>query len=320
LGSLSLAALLIATVGGMLLTPLLAASPAAAAPTAPGTAVRAYLPDLGNLRAQLAATTSTSADWSGYATTGDTYSSVSGSWTQPAATCSSADTAYAAFWVGLDGDTTRTVEQIGTESDCAQGSPVYAAWYEMYPAAPVSIDRPVAPGDSLSGSVTADGAGGFTLTLNDSTQGWTFSTTAAASRAQLGSAEWIAEAPSNGRRALPLANFGTVSFTQCAANGTALGANPNLEAITLAARNGPVEAQPSSLTSDGAGFSVTWQQDGTSGGSSGSGSSGSSPTPTQPFPGHHHHSHGSGGSGSSGGGWGGGGWGGGGWGGGISLP
>ena len=29
------------------------------------------------------------------------------------------------FWVGLDGDTTNTVEQTGTEADCSSGTAVY---------------------------------------------------------------------------------------------------------------------------------------------------------------------------------------------------
>jgi hypothetical protein len=230
---------------------------------------------------------STSEDWSGYATTGDTYNSVTGAWTQPAVTCSSDQTAYSAFWVGLDGDTSRTVEQIGTESDCSHGAPVYSAWYETYPDPSVPIPNPVQPGDSFSASVTADGGDSFTLTLKDVTQGWTYTTTAISFRAQLGSAEWIAEAPSTGRRALPLADFGAVTFTQSMANDAAISANPNLDAITLAAFDGIVEAQPSSVSADGTSFSVTWQQ---------SGGSGTGTSPPSPFPGHHHHWPGSGGS------------------------
>ena len=44
-----------------------------------------------------------SSNWSGYAVSGQTFSSVSGSWTQPAATCTSGSSS-AAFWVGLGGN------------------------------------------------------------------------------------------------------------------------------------------------------------------------------------------------------------------------
>ena len=59
----------------------------------------------------------TSTNWSGYAGTTGRYTSVSASWTQPAGVCSRGDQ-YAAFWVGLDGYTSSTVEQTGSEVDC----------------------------------------------------------------------------------------------------------------------------------------------------------------------------------------------------------
>jgi hypothetical protein len=154
----------------------------------------------------------------------------------------------------------------------------------------------VNPGDTLSASVTANGLGSFTLSIGDATQGWTFTTDATARRAELGSAEWIAEAPSNGRRPLPLANFGSVTFTQCTANSSPVGANASLDEISMADRGGTVQAQPSDLSADGTGFSIAWS----SSGGSASGSTGSGSPPTQPYPGHHHHWHD-----GSGGGWGG---------------
>src|SRR5262249_704814 len=91
---------------------------------------------------------STSSNWSRYANTGRTLTDVKGSWTQPSATCSSGQTAYSSFWVGIDGDTTNTVEQTGTDADCASGTPTYYAWYEMYPKFPVNLSTstyPVSP-------------------------------------------------------------------------------------------------------------------------------------------------------------------------------
>ncbi len=96
---------------------------------------------------------STSTNWSGYASTGTTYNDVKGSWTQPTASCSSGQTAYSSFWVGIDGDTTNTVEQTGTDADCSSGTPTYYAWYEMYPKFPVNLSPssyPVLPGDGIT--------------------------------------------------------------------------------------------------------------------------------------------------------------------------
>jgi hypothetical protein len=200
-------------------------------------------------------TKSTSSNWSGYAVTGGTYTSVSASWVQPAVNCSS--TAYSSFWVGIDGDTSNTVEQTGTESDCNGSTPVYSAWYEMYPKFPTNYSNPVAPGDHFTATVTTDGRGNFTLTLTNSTRGWTQSVAKKLRGANLASAEVIAEAPSSSGGVLPLANFGTVSFSGSTVNGATLtSSTPGLDPITMQSGS-TVKAQPSSI-SNGA-FSVTWK-------------------------------------------------------------
>lgn len=201
---------------------------------------------------------STSTNWSGYATTGTTYTDVKGTWVEPTATCSS-QTAYAAFWVGIDGDGTNSVEQIGTDSDCSGGSPTYYAWYEMYPKYPVNLSNPVSPGDSITGEVAFTGSGKFTLSIKDNTKGWSFSTSQTYRPAKRGSAEWIAEAPSSSSGVLPLANFGTVNFSNCTANGVSISSNPNPDEIVMASSSGTVKAQPSALGSGGGSFSVTWK-------------------------------------------------------------
>lgn len=200
-------------------------------------------------------TNSTSSNWSGYAVTGSRFTSVSASWTQPTAKCTG--TAYSSFWVGLDGDTSNTVEQTGTDADCSGSTPQYYAWYEMYPKFPVNLRGTVRPGDHLSASVTTDGSGRFTLTITDSTQGWTNTTNARLKSAKLASAEVIAEAPSSSGGVLPLANFGTVSFSGAKANGSLLtSSTPHLDPITMQSGS-TVKAQPSSI-SNGA-FSVAWK-------------------------------------------------------------
>src|SRR5438309_3736493 len=161
-------------------------------------------------------TNSPSTNWSGYAVTGSRFTSVSSSWTEPTVSCSG--TAYSSFWVGLDGDTSGTVEQTGTDADCSGSTPRYYAWHEMYPKFPVNLSGTVRPGDKMTASVTTNGSGSFTLTISDTTQRWTNTTNARLKHAALASAEAIAEAPSSSGGVLPLANFGTVSFTSAKAN------------------------------------------------------------------------------------------------------
>jgi hypothetical protein len=198
-------------------------------------------------------TRSTSTNWAGYSATGGTFTKVSATWKQPTATCTAA-TAYSSFWVGLDGDGTNTVEQIGTDADCSGGKPVYYAWYEMYPKFPVNLSLTIRPGDTLSASVTTDGSGSFTLTIRDTTSGRSFTTVQKLRRARLGSAEVIAEAPSSGS-VLPLANFGSVGFSAATVNGQPIG-NFHPDRINMV--SGSTTKATTSALSNGTAFSVTW--------------------------------------------------------------
>jgi peptidase A4-like protein len=199
----------------------------------------------------------TSSNWSGYAVAGGTYSSVSASWTQPAVNCSVTPTGWSSFWVGIDGDTSNTVEQTGTEADCSSGRAVYSAWFEMYPKFPTTYSTPVSAGDRFSARVTTDGRGTFTLVLSDTTKGWTQQTTQRLKRTRLASAEVIAEAPSSSGGVLPLADFGSVGFSGATVNGALLSSStPGLDPITMVSGS-TVKAQPSTVSNGS--FSVAWR-------------------------------------------------------------
>jgi hypothetical protein len=202
-------------------------------------------------------THASSSNWAGWDNTGSTYTSVSASWVQPAVTCARRETSYSSFWVGLDGDGSNSVEQTGSEADCSRGTPTYYSWYEFYPAYPVNYSNTVRPGDQFSASVTYS-SGTYTLVLTDSTQGWSHTQTGTAPSALNASAEVIAEAPSSNRGVLPLANFGTMNFTNAKVNGSALGTVPTPQKITMVTNTGATKAAVSNLTNN-ANFSVTWQ-------------------------------------------------------------
>ena len=207
-----------------------------------------------------------SSNWSGYAAYNTTFTDVKASWIQPAANCSSATTAqYASFWVGLDGYKSSSVEQLGTDSDCSgRNSPSYYAWWEMYPNPSNTIAGfAVRPGDSMTAEVSRL-ATLYTLKLTNNTTGQTFSTTKTASAAN-SSAEWVAEAPSQCIiifcRVLPLANYGTMTFTNASAtSGTAKAISSYAnDSITMTDMTGTiVRATVSGLTGGGTSFSDTW--------------------------------------------------------------
>jgi Peptidase A4 family len=199
-----------------------------------------------------------STNWSGYAATTGTYTSVSASWVQPAGVCSRGDR-YAAFWVGLDGYSSSTVEQTGSEVDCVGRTAEYYAWYEMYPGPSENYSNRVRAGDHFNARVTYEGSNKFSLYIADTTQGWSHTTTASLSGAARSSAEVIAEAPcctaSGG--ILPLTDFGTMSFTGSDANGGAIGNAGGVTQIIMVDSRGLDKDTISSL-SGGTSFSATW--------------------------------------------------------------
>jgi hypothetical protein len=229
----------------------------------PGGAVSGFVP--GGLMkrptgatAQAVKNQTSSTNWSGYAATGSAgqFNSVSSSWTEPAANCTGSDDEYAAFWVGLDGYNSGSVEQTGTDSDCDGTTPDYYGWYEMYPADPVYFSNPVAPGDSMSASVTFSGTETYTLVLTDSTQDWTQTITENESGLSRSSAEVITEAPSSESGVLPLADFGTVNYGGSSANGASM-STLDPTGIIIVDSGGNQEDTTSSMNSSG-GFSNGW--------------------------------------------------------------
>ena len=105
--------------------------------------------------------TAYSTNWSGYAAetnlitpASNAVTSVSGSWTVPKVTGKTSE--YSSVWVGIDGYSSNSVEQLGTEQDTSRsGATTYYAWWEMYPNPSVQItSMTISPGDSISASVT----------------------------------------------------------------------------------------------------------------------------------------------------------------------
>src|SRR5262249_1964811 len=142
--------------------------------------------------------TCSSTNWSAYAVTGrnGAFRSVSGAWTEPRANCAGVSgRRLSSAWVGLDGANSGSVEQLGTDADCRGRTPVYFAWWEMFPNPSVNFSARVRPGDHLSASVTFRGAGRFVLFIRNSTQHWSRTIVQTRGGLARSSAEAIVEAP-----------------------------------------------------------------------------------------------------------------------------
>lgn len=197
-----------------------------------------------------------SQNWSGYAAHGRTFRRVSASWVEPTGHCHGGRQ-FSSFWVGLDGFSSRTVEQTGSDVDCAGTSARYFAWYEMFPAFPVNFGNRVRPGDHFTASVTHTGGSRYTLVIVDTTEGWSHTIHKSLRAAKNSSAEVIAEAPSSNGGVLPLTDFGTVHFRDASVDGAAIGrARPaKIVMINHAGRR----KDAVTALSGGRNFGVTWR-------------------------------------------------------------
>jgi len=164
--------------------------------------------------------TTVSENWSGYVAESNVFSptngfvtAVKGSWTVPTLAGNSSMNTYVAIWVGIDGFSDGTVEQIGTEQDWINGSQQNYAWVELYPDPSQIISGiTVHAEDQFNASVLYEGGNYFSFSIVDLTTRQSYTRTFRMS-AQRQSAEWIVEAPSSGSAILPLASFGTIIFS-----------------------------------------------------------------------------------------------------------
>jgi hypothetical protein len=245
-----------------------------------------------------------SSNWSGYAVESNLSSpaanavtAVSGSWIVPTVTGSSNTTAYSAVWVGIDGYSNGTVEQLGTEEDVINGRVQYDAWWEMYSTGKgqpeqVISNMTIEPGDSITASVqyisSGTYAGDFELSIvdnsrsNDSFTAYESSSKLQSPVAQRSSAEWIVEAPTVGNSVASISNFGSVTFTNASAtiNGVTGPINDSAwqnQAINIGTKSTTL-ATTSVLTNGGTSFVVSY--DGTSGSAVVGGKKGSAINPS----------------------------------------
>jgi hypothetical protein len=220
----------------------------------------------GSAGAASSASPQISGNWAGYAASGSNITSVTGTWTVPAA--GTLPPGVSSTWVGIGGFTTSDLIQAGTQQvssplDQVFAGGAYGAWYEMLPDNPVFITGcagdakcTVNPGDAMNVTVANQGGNSWKISMADGSH-WSWSGTFNYVSTE-SSAEWIHEAPSlAGALPIPVGNSGTVTFDG-AANSAVIG---NATRSIGASGAVPVEALPvetttSALDSDGDGFNV----------------------------------------------------------------
>ena len=215
--------------------------------------------------------TSSSSNWSGYAASGGTFTSVTATWTVPtvAATSSGAD----ATWVGIGGLTSNDLIQAGTQAMVdGSGTVEYSSWIEMLPQSSRTVPLSVSAGDSVTVTITQQSGNDWLIAMKNNTTNGTYSVTVQYASSN-SSAEWVQEAPSIGRGLVSLDQFGTVKFSGASAIRDGKTMSPaalSAKAITMINGRGQAIAQPSTMGSDGSSFTVV-RTDATSSPQSGGG-------------------------------------------------
>jgi hypothetical protein len=201
------------------------AQPTAGRTAVPGrtAAAGAARPEAGNLTGQVV-----SPNFTGYEASGGSYTSVSASWVEPTVECLE-DSTFITISVSINGypgsspQPNPIAEDLGTEANCATGTPVYSDYYSLEQAYSMNTyGDTVEPGDNLSASITYIGSSEYTYVLQDGTQGWTEDHTysnpgAPTGNAEIGLREWPGDF-------MGPVNFGAVGFGNATINGTGLSA------------------------------------------------------------------------------------------------
>lgn len=205
-------------------------------------------------------------NWSGYADINKTdYSNVTANWREPKVSCTKEDR-VAAFWVGIDGYNSSTVEQDGTIAQCFEGKAHYYTWWEMYPANDIQVvGTSVKAGDKITSTVSRTGTS-YTLTVTDTTTKHnnvkTTQTCTTSGGCANSSAEWIGEAPTGPTGEVPLAQFGTwqVTHAWAIAGSTTSGISgfPDSEITMIDSTGTYALAAPGKLSDKGHDFTDTW--------------------------------------------------------------
>ena len=196
-----------------------------------------------------------------------TVTGVTASWNVSTVTSSANDT-FSSSWIGIGGQFDKTLIQCGTEQDSIKGQTQYYTWYELLPRNSVTIRTiNVSPGDIMQAAIqlTNTTSNQWVINLTDTTNGQTFQNTFTYNSSQL-SAEWIVERPAVNNVISTLANFGTLTFSNCTATidstTGAIGTFPANELVmysSISPSNSRVQlTDVSALNPDGTSFTVNY--------------------------------------------------------------
>ncbi|KAB5566286.1 acid proteinase [Coniochaeta sp. 2T2.1] len=165
-------------------------------------------------------------NWAGAVLIGSGYKTVTGTFVVPTPkrpSGSSSSTTYSASaWVGIDGDTCQSaILQTGIDFNIRGSTVSFDAWYEWFPDYAYT-GFTVSAGNTikLTATATSTTAGSVTITNVSTGKTVTHSFTGQSGALCRTNAEWIVEDFEQNGSLVPLANFGTVTFTSASVTTT----------------------------------------------------------------------------------------------------
>ncbi|MCW3999735.1 MAG: G1 family endopeptidase [Candidatus Bathyarchaeota archaeon] len=173
----------------------------------------------------------------------------------------SAGNGYSSAWIGIGGQSDKTLIQVGTEHDVLDGKEFYSAWYELLPEYAIRITEFVVnPGDKIFASIMLVNpeTNEWNIHLGDVTNGHVYNRNFYYN-STCASGEWIVERALVNGQIADLANFGSLTFQDCQIDlNKSEGSICNFTYSKVHMANQQLDrlASASQLSADGASFSV----------------------------------------------------------------
>lgn len=209
-----------------------------------------------------------SLSWSGYLIASSIdqpqpeVSQIIASWIVPNVKISAGDS-YSSAWIGIGGQFDKTLIQVGTEHNFINGNYIYSAWYEMLPNLAVQLNAiQVSPGDKITAAITLinSNTNVWNIQISDATTSQAFNQNFSYNSTRL-SGEWMVERPTVNNQISALADFDTVTFTDCSLklnNADGPIGNFSYSQIRMANNAGTQLTNISPVSGDGSSFSVSY--------------------------------------------------------------
>ncbi len=189
---------------------------------------------------------------------------ISASWIVPKVNASAGD-GYSAAWIGIGGQSDKTLIQVGTEHTSLGGQENYYVWYELLPDFAVRLnDIAPSPGDTIVASITLINSdkNQWNIQISDVTNGQAFRNNVIYNSTR-SSGEWILERPTVSNQISTLSDFGNITFSDCFVNiNHVTGTIAKFPFSKIQMRNNQIAqlTSVSNLSADGSSFTASYQR------------------------------------------------------------